>query len=68
MLHPPGVVLPDWPPPFRYALPSVARTLEPFIAAQLSDAEAWHALFTDEQRLERFRAIHGNRKGKRRER
>ena len=69
MLHPPGIGVPDWPPPFEYALadlPSMARTFEPFIAAGFSDAEAWEALFTDEHRLEIVRAVYGNRKGRRR--
>lgn len=63
--------VPDWPPPFRFAHPAhdrQARTFEPFIAAGFSDAEAFDALFTDDQRLSVFRAVHGNRKGPRRKR
>jgi hypothetical protein len=68
-LHPRGVGIPDWPPPFEYALPdlpNITRTLEPFIAAGFTDDEAWEALFDDEHRLARFRTLHGNRPKKRR--
>jgi hypothetical protein len=66
MLHPPGIVVPDWPPPFQFALgdlPRMARTFLPAIEAHYTDAEAWELLFDDENRLAVFRSIHGNRKG-----
>lgn len=61
-----GVCVPDLPPPFQFALPSwprMMRTAEPYIAAGFTDAEAWDALFDDDQRLHTFRSVYGNRKG-----
>lgn len=67
MLHPSGIGVADRPAPiFPFAHPGHdknARIFEPFIVAHFTDEEAWAALFTDEQRLALYRAIHGNRKG-----
>jgi hypothetical protein len=69
MLRANGIGVADWPTPFRFAHPdslAMARTFEPFISRLLPDTAAWEALFDEEQRLRTFRAVYGNRKGKRR--
>lgn len=69
MLRASGVYVADWPPPFQYAHPrhnEEARVFVPFIETLMPDTAAWEALFSDEQQLSCFKAVYGNRKGKRR--
>lgn len=63
-----GIAVPDRSPHlFPFGLhdwPQKVRTFEPYIAAGFTDAEAWDALFDDDQRLHTFRSVYGNRKGR----
>lgn len=69
MLRPRGVGVWDQPAELyrhgNHDHASQARTFLPFIELLLPDDEAWDALFTEEQRLDTFRVVHGNRKGPR---
>lgn len=65
MMRPPGIGVADAPPQlFAFGHPrnaELARCFEPFIAAGFSDAEAWAALFSDEQRIKQAAVVYGKR-------
>lgn len=64
-LHPKTIAYPD-NPLSPYMLPrwqSDIRVFLPYIETGRSDDEAWEALFSDDQRLDVFRTVYGNRKG-----
>jgi hypothetical protein len=54
-LAPPGIGVPDWPPPFRYAiatLPEMLRRALPAIEEGLGDEVAWCYSLGDRTRVE----------------